>query len=181
MKVIAVTGSPEQNGYTNTLVNTFLEGAKEAGHETIRYDVNAMRLLGCQSCKACKRADLRYCVVKDDLRPYWDDLKDAGALIVSAPNYASSVCGPMVTFMNRHYCLIGEDLKVRHPLNTKLIGVFSQGRPDRTAYEDTYAWYLADFERRGMTLLDTLIHTGYEELTPSHPLMKRAYELGKTL
>ena len=89
-----------------------------------------MHLRGCQNCRACKKADLGYCVIQDDLRPYWDDLKDAGALILGAPNYASNVCGPMITYMNRHYCLIGEDLMVRHPLDIKLIAIFSQGLPD---------------------------------------------------
>lgn len=181
MKVIAVTGSPEKTGYTNTLINAFCDSARQAGHEIVHYDVNAMYLRGCQSCKACKKADLTYCVIKDDLRPYWQDLQQAGALIVGAPNYASNVCGPMITYMNRHYCLIGEDLQVRHPLPIKLIGVFSQGRPDASTYRDVYTWYLSDFERRGMTLIDLLIHTGYEPLTPDHPLMQRACELGKIL
>lgn len=63
--------------------------------------------------------------------------------------------------MNRHYCLIGADRKPRIHPGIKLVGVFSQGAPTvNETSQRNYAWFLADFENRGMVLVDTLVATG---------------------
>ena len=85
-----------------------------------------MRVRGCQGCRACKQKGID-CVVKDDLTPYWEDLHTCDALLVSSPNYASTVTGPMITYMNRHYCLLDENWQPRIKPGIKLIGVFAQG------------------------------------------------------
>jgi multimeric flavodoxin WrbA len=133
MKVIAVLGSPREDGYSSTLAREVLRGAADAGHQVVIYEINKMNLKGCQNCRHCKDNDSD-CDLQDDLAPYWKDLHASGALVVSGPNYASQVCGPMITFMNRHYCLLDRDWKVRVHPGIKLVGVFSQGTSDPGAY-----------------------------------------------
>lgn len=181
MKVVAVLGSPRENGNSSTVAREVLRGAREAGHDVVEYSINKMNVKGCQACRHCKENGVD-CIVDDDLRPYWADLHEAGALIVAAPNYASQVCGPMISYMNRHYCLIGGDGKVRVHPGIKLVGVFSQGRGDVSPeYASHYAWYLGDFQNRDMQLVDTLVHSGGMGLGDDEPIMKRAYEVGKAL
>ena len=38
MKVLVITGSPHKNGTSACLADRFIEGAKEAGHEVVRFD-----------------------------------------------------------------------------------------------------------------------------------------------
>lgn len=179
MKVIAVLGSPREKSASSALAREVLRGAADAGHEVVIYSVNDMNLKGCQACGYCKdnRAD---CVIDDDLKPYWQDLHGCGALVLASPNYCSQVTGPMITFMNRHYCLMMKDGPRVHP-GIKLVGVFSQGYSKVDAYTDAYRWYLHDFEARGMLLQDVLIHTGGTLPEPDSELMQRAYRIGKEL
>lgn len=106
---------------------------------------------------------------------YWKDLQECGTLVVSSPNYYSQVTGPMITFMNRHYCLSDQDGKSRLHEGIKLIGVFAQGNGNAEAYRKQYEWYLGTFQKRGMNLVDVLISAGEDEL------MRCAYRTGKTL
>lgn len=180
MQVVAVLGSPHENGFSSTLAREVLRGATDAGHQVVIYEINKMNVKGCQGCRYCKENNVD-CIVQDDLKPYWQDLHESGALVVSSPNYASQICGPMVTFMNRHYCLLDRDWKVRVHDGIKLVGVFSQGNRNPETYLAHYNWYLGDFQNRHMVLVDTLIHTGNEPLTPDCELMRRAYNTGKNL
>ena len=180
MKVVAVLGSPRENGFSSTLAREVLRGAVDAGHQVVTYEVNKMNVRGCQGCRYCKENNAD-CIVPDDLKPYWKDLHECGALVVSSPNYASQVCGPMITFMNRHYCLLDVDWKVRVHPGIKLVGVFSQGNRSPDTYRAQYNWYLGDFQNRDMVLVDTLIHMGRQPLPPDGELMRRAYSVGQNL
>jgi hypothetical protein len=84
----------------------------------------------------------------------------------------------MITYMNRHYCLLDRDWKVRIHPGIKLVGVFSQGNNDPATYTAQYKWFLGDFQNRDMVLVDTLVHAGNQLLTPDAELMRRAYQIG---
>lgn len=180
MKVVAMLGSPHTEGPSSSLAREILRGAADAGHEVVVYERNGMNVRGCQGCRTCKENNVD-CIQEDDLRPYWEDLHSAGALIVSAPCYAGQVCGPMITYMNRHYCLLDADWEVRIHPGIKLIGVFSQGRNDPDTYKEEYDWFLGDFQNRDMELVDTIIHTRDQSFAPGSPLMERAYRDGFNL
>lgn len=180
MKVVAVFGSPHPDGPSARIVRAVLEGAKAAGHEIVEYHLNDMLVRGCQACGACKR-DQVDCILQDDLHPYWQDLHECGALVLAAPNYCSQVCGPMITFMNRHYCLITAT-GVRLHAGIRLVGVFSQGAAERyDAAEQAYDWFLRDFRNRDMILHAKLVHTGADPLDAASPLLQQARHAGLTL
>ena len=47
---------------------------------------------------------------------------------------------------------------------------------------DVYRWFVADFENRKMVTKDLIVHVRDDgEVTPEHPLAKRAYQAGATL
>lgn len=179
MKVIAVLGSPRKNSSSTALANRIIDGAKEAGHEVVIYNINEMNVMGCQACRCCKDNGID-CVLDDDLKPYWKDLHECGALILAAPNYCSQVCGPMITFMNRHYCIMGNNGPTVEPDKIKLIGVFAQGAPS-THENKNYDWFLGDFMARKMVLTEKFVIGGDSDLSPDGELMTKAFELGKSL
>ena len=180
MKVVVVTGSPHPNGPCNTLCQELITVAKQPRQQAAPYDINALSIRGCQACRTCKEQDVD-CILQDGLAPYWKDLHECGALVVSAPNYCSQVCGPMITYMNRHYCLIRGDGKLRIHPGIKLIGIFSQGREDTQAYLPQYEWFLGDFENRKMVRTGLLIHSARGSQEDYDALKKQAYQLGRSL
>lgn len=182
MKVVAVLGSPRAESRSTALTRRILDGAKAAGHEVVIYDIPKMNVQGCQGCRYCKSNGVD-CILEDDLKPYWKDLHECGALIVSAPNYCSQVCGPMITYMNRHYCILDGQWQTRlTPGKIKLIGVFAQAQPESsTQAHAAFDWYLGDFLNRKMVLADKFIIGGDSDLSPDGTLMQRAYALGLSL
>lgn len=179
MKIVAVLGSPHKDGPSSVIAREVLRGAKDAGHEVVEYVINDMNVRGCQGCGTCKNQKID-CILQDDLLPYWNDLHECGALVLAAPNYCSQVSGPMITYMNRHYCLITKDGVRVHP-GIKLVGVFSQGADRYQAADDAYDWFLGDFQNRDMVLHAKLVHTRKDDWGPESEIMKQAYEAGKTL
>jgi len=181
MLVIAVKGSPRKDGKTNKIIDEIIRGSVEVGHEVKEYNVGNMALQGCQACYACKER-VTDCVIEDGLKAYFSDLHSAAVLILGAPNYASGVCGQMVSFMNRHYCLVDEERDVHIPSGIKVIGVFGQGQPDKEKYIDMYRWYMSDFQRRNMELIDIIVTSrADDEPGKSDEILKKAYEIGKSL
>ena len=43
-KIIVLNGSPRRGGNTAALVDRFLQGAKEAGHQVTRFDLRDMEI-----------------------------------------------------------------------------------------------------------------------------------------
>ncbi|MCI1956280.1 MAG: flavodoxin family protein [Oscillospiraceae bacterium] len=180
MKVVAVFGSPRDKGNSSTLVREVLRGAADAGHAVVVYRIDRMNVRGCQGCGFC-RANNADCKIDDDLKAYWKDLHECGALVVGSPNYYAQVAGPMVTYMNRHYCLTDKNGNNRLRPGIKLIGVFSQGNSNPEAYRAQYDWYLGTFQKHGMILTDRIVSAGEAPLRPDSDLMRRAYRAGKSL
>ena len=180
MKIVCVLSSPREPSNSSTIAMRLLEGAKESGHETVVYNLNALDVRGCQACSYCKEHSSD-CVVKDGLLGYWKDLHECGALILAAPNYCAYPCGQAITYMNRHYCLLEKDWTVRIRPGIKLVGIFSQGNSNREQYMPAYNWFLGDFLNRGMKLTDTIVHVSADGVGAESESMKRAYNVGKNL
>ena len=181
MKVTAVLGSPRANSVSSAVARRLLQGAADAGHEVIVYEINKMNVKGCQGCGYCKNHNAD-CCIPDDMKNYWKDLHESGALVVTAPNYFSQVCGPMITFMNRHYCLTGKDHLPRMEPGKKLVGILSEGMPKPyEASEKNFRWFLECLSGRSMTVLEPLFASAGMKPEDLDALMEKAYETGKSL
>ena len=53
MKILVITGSPRKNGNSNTLAEYFIKGAKESGHEVVRFDAAFKEVHPCIACNRC--------------------------------------------------------------------------------------------------------------------------------
>ena len=181
MKVTVVLGSPRDASISTQIAMKAVEGAKGAGHEVKIYNINQMDVMGCQGCGCCRKYDMD-CVVEDDMESYFQDLRESGALIITSPNYYSQVAGPMITFMNRHYCLSDKDKKPRIQPGIKLIGILAQGAPaDYEKYQANYDWYLGTFTGKAMELTGKIIAGGDSDTSKDSEIMKQAYQLGRSL
>lgn len=104
MKVIAINGSPRKSYNTATLLEKALEGAASQGAETELIHLYDLDFKGCKSCFACKVKDstnFGRCVMKDDLSPVIEKLREADAIILGSPIYYGSITGEARSFMER--------------------------------------------------------------------------------
>ncbi|MBO6179641.1 MAG: flavodoxin family protein [Selenomonadaceae bacterium] len=102
-KVMAINGSPRRNCNTAKLLESALNGAKEAGAETELVHLYGLNFKGCISCFYCKRKDKPHgtCAMKDDLTPVLERIKDADALIMGSPIYFMNLSSGMMAFIER--------------------------------------------------------------------------------
>ncbi len=104
MKVIAVNGSPRNNGNTAVLLRNVLRGAEAGGAETDFVNLYQLNFKGCISCFACKRKDSRcngLCAVRDDLTAVLENILSCDSLILGSPIYFGDVTGEMRSFLER--------------------------------------------------------------------------------
>ncbi len=178
MNVIGVVCSCLPKSLSQKAVKSFLRGAEDAGHSVLLVPIGK-GLSGCTGCHACKKPD-SFCVQQDALRPYFDALPDAGAVVFGAGIYMGYPQGEAWCFMNRHFCLhdkVGEDAKCRIEPGKKLYPIFAQGAPDNPKYRATYEELLAPFDGWGFERMEPLVVTGQN----SEDAIQRAYELGRAV
>ena len=104
MKIIAFNGSPRTEWNTATLLKKALEGAASQGAKTELVNLYSLNYKGCISCFACKEkggASYGRCVVKDDLKPVFDRVEKADAVIFGSPIYIGNISGEMQSFLER--------------------------------------------------------------------------------
>lgn len=179
MKLVAVLGSGREASVSEKAARRFIEGAKSAGYDDVAvFRANDMSVKGCMGCGSCRKNDTD-CVIEDDFQRYLSELKICDALLVTAPNYYSQIAGPMITFMNRHYCLTRADKTQRLKPGKKIFGIFAQGAPENyPKYPSVYEWYMSTFTGKGMNSYGMMIIGGDSDISAK---LEEAYEKGKSL
>ena len=105
MKIVVLTGSPRRNGNTNHLVEQFIKGAEEAGHEVYRFDCAQRKVSPCIACNRCGMNG--QCIFNDDfeqLRPHLV----AADMVVFATMYYFGFSSQLKAVIDRFYALNGQ-------------------------------------------------------------------------
>lgn len=104
MKVIAVNGSPRNNGNTAVLLQNALRGAEANGAQTELINLYQLDFKGCISCFSCKRKGSQckgLCAVKDDLTGVLERILSGDSILLGSPIYLGNVTGEMRSFWER--------------------------------------------------------------------------------
>jgi multimeric flavodoxin WrbA len=117
MKILAVSGSPNKNGNTATLLNIALESAKVDGAETELFSVSGKNIQPCDGCWGCRKSGV--CHIKDDMQGLYDKLVAADGIIFGTPIYFWSMTSQAKAIMDRTIALNQPDRN----LNNKVAGV----------------------------------------------------------
>lgn len=110
-KVLTIETSPRKHGNTEIMAERFLEGAKEAGHETERISLYDQNLQFCRGCLACQTTG--ECVIKDDVNVMLRKIQDADVLVFSTPIYFYEMTGQMKTLLDRTNPLFPAEYRFR--------------------------------------------------------------------
>lgn len=95
--------SPQINGNTDKLCNSFMDGAKKKGHSVYKVDIEKYNLKHCDSCYKCKQQPFE-CHIKDDMGFILDKFMKADAIVLASPVYFYSISAQLKTFIDR--CLV---------------------------------------------------------------------------
>lgn len=105
MKILVITGSPRKNGNSNTLAEHFIRGAKEAGHEIVRFDAAFKEVHPCIACNKCGMNG--ECVFKDDFEFVRKHILDAGMVVFATPMYYFGISAQIKAVIDRFYAING--------------------------------------------------------------------------
>lgn len=103
MEVVAICGSPRPKGNTATLIEALLEGAREAGAKTTRFDPARMRIQDCNAGDECLVSAEATCALDDDMAAIYAALLRSDAWVFGTPVYHANVTGTLKRVIDRMY------------------------------------------------------------------------------
>jgi len=141
-KILVISGSPKKDGNTALLVSWFSEGARENGAivEIIPAANLKIKVIGCNSCRACQKSKDYKCVVNDEASPVISKMSDADVIVMATPLYFFSASAQLKIIFDRMFALYKWDNQV-NTMQTILKG-------------KTFALIASAFEEAGMEALE---------------------------
>jgi len=103
MKILAIWGSPRRGGNSETLLNAFIDGAKQGGAEVERVALREIKVSPCLEIYHCFKDGT--CPIKDDMVPMYDKLLEADVVVLASPIFFYSVSAQAKAFIDRTQAL----------------------------------------------------------------------------
>jgi multimeric flavodoxin WrbA len=102
MKVVALNGSPRENGNTAMLIGLVFAELNKEGVETELIQLGGREIRGCRACMKCFERRDGHCVMDDDiLNELMDKVSEADGIIIGSPTYFCSVSAEVKAFLDR--------------------------------------------------------------------------------
>ena len=172
MNILVLNGSPRPNGNTVAMVNAFVEGATENGHNITVVSVCQKKIAGCLACEYCHTKGEGKCVQKDDMQEIYPVLEEAEMIVLASPIYYHSLTGQLQCAINRIYAL-------DKPKNLKKSALILSSGDDKVydgaiyEYQNSFLNYLK-LENMG-------IFTAFDKQNKSEEKLTELREFGKSL
>ncbi len=107
-KIMVLTGSPRKEGNSDALANAFINGAKQAGNEIIKYDIADNRITGCVVCDTCFSKG-KACTLDNTFSEFAELVKDVDALVIATPLYWFTYPAQLKAVIDKFYAFeVGE-------------------------------------------------------------------------
>ena len=177
MKITILMGSPNRKGSTSLLVDAFVKGATEAGHECEMIDVCHAEVKPCIGCVACGYEGP--CVQKDDTQMIREKLLASDMVVFATPLYYYGMSAQLKTVIDR-FCAYNGSLNSRHLKSALLTVAWNADDWTFEALETHYKTLVRyiNFEDKGMVLG---YGCGTPAMTARSKYVDEAYKLGKNL
>lgn len=163
-QVLILSGSPRAGGNTEALVDAFVEGLREAGHDARIINVREQKINGCVGCYKCFTADGTPCVQKDDMQKIYDAFDSSDMITFASPLYWWGFTGQLKIVLDRIFALVAHyDMKIPQKDCAMLI-VAEDARPAN--FEQIIPFYKTcltsnlNWTEKGMILAGGVTHIG---------------------
>jgi multimeric flavodoxin WrbA len=187
IKVLGISGSPHRHGNTETLLDSFLEGARASGATVERVVLKDLDYSPCRGCNAChKTGD---CIVKDDAVILYEKILASDCLAVASPIYTMGITAELKGFIDRQQYLWARKfiLKTLYFTNDHLIrhkGIFisTAGLGWENVFDGAFPVITALFNTTGFEYYDNVIANNmdtYGGITKHPTALKDAFEKGQ--
>ena len=177
MKIVILFGSPNRKGSTNILVENFVRGATESGHECEVLDVCHMDIHPCTGCIACGYEGP--CVQNDDIEMIRSKLLESDMVVFATPLYYYGMSAQLKTVVDR-FCAYNSSLNGKHLKSALLTVAWNSSDWTFEALEAHYKTLVRyiNFDDKGMILG---YGCGSPAMTQRSKYPDEAHKLGRNL
>ncbi|MBP1929077.1 multimeric flavodoxin WrbA [Methanolinea mesophila] len=99
VRVVGLSGSPHRHGNTETLLDAFLDGTRNAGASVEKVILKDLDYSACRGCNACHKDG--QCIVKDEAIPLFDTIMGVDCLAVASPIYSMGITAELKGLIDR--------------------------------------------------------------------------------
>lgn len=189
-KILIIQGGGRPKGNTAQLVQSFMNGAADAGYETELISLLKYEVKGCLGCNACRYG--KPCIQKDSFQQLVPKIEAADLIVFASPLYFWTISSRLKAFIERFYCIAREDpcpplgRYEKYPVKSSALlmtaaddffWTFSQAE---SYYKFAIVNYIG-FEDKGMLLAGGCGDTNGKPRIAETPHLQRAYDFGKNL
>ena len=177
MKILVLGGSPNKNGSTQILIDSFTRGAEEAGHTVTVLNVAHRNVHPCTGCIACGYDGP--CVQKDDMAQIRKAVMESDMLVFATPLYFFGISAQLKTVIDR-FCAFSSRINMRNMKSAFLSVAWNDDDWTMAAIREHYLTLVRYLNLRDMGMvLGT--GCGTPAMTRRSRYPQAAYELGKEL
>lgn len=126
-KIIAFLASPRDRGNTEIVLDSFLNGAHEAGAEIEKISLNRKNIKLCQGLEECRKTGV--CSIDDDCAYLFQSIIDSDIVVLASPNYWSSYTSQLKVFLDRWGVFLSDKFESRIPAK-KFVLIAVCGNPN---------------------------------------------------
>jgi len=129
VKVIAINGSPHNEGNTYQAINIVFDELKKQNIETDIIHIGNKSISGCLACNDCFKKRDEECIIKNDIvNESIQKMKESDGILLASPVHYASVAGNMKSFLDRVFYTSGANKNLfRHKVGASLVAVRRSG------------------------------------------------------
>lgn len=128
MKVIAINGSPKENGNTYHAIKMVADELEKQGISTEIIHIGNKTIRGCLACGGCAQNKNEKCVINDEVNEIIQKMKAADGILIGSPVYYASIAGTMKCFLDRAFYVAGANGGLyRHKAGASVVAVRRSG------------------------------------------------------
>ena len=139
MKILAISGSPREQGNTEILLNEALKGASKEGAEAELYSVSGKSIGPCDACLSCRSTGK--CHIDDDMQDLYNKLLEADGIIFGTPIYLYAMTAQTKAIMDRTFALNHDQTSLANKIGGVVVVAASLGLLD--AMKDIYFYFVS--------------------------------------
>ena len=187
IKVLGISGSPHRHGNTETLLDSFLDGARAAGASVEKVVLKDLDYVPCQGCNACHKTG--ECIVQDDAITLFDKILEMDAIAVASPIYSMGITAELKGLIDRGQYLWARKFILKtlffpneHIIRHKGIFISTAGLSWDNVFDAAFPAITAFFNGVGFEYYDNIIANNMDEFKgiKNHPTaLGEAFEKGQ--
>ena len=128
MHVVAINGSPKEEGNTFHALKLVTEELEKQGISSEIIQVGNKNIHGCMACGGCSQNKNEQCIINDEVNGIIQKMKAADGIIIGSPVYYASIAGTMKCFLDRaFYTASANGGLFRHKVGASVVAVRRSG------------------------------------------------------